>query len=205
MTMKNDTIQKSHHAQDQEYPSIHWAKFFARSNEIDTLPVLEWTSAHLILYWCKKYITYYNTNYSFKFNSNSFSKSFENFQINKLFNILSSDPKIIKDYIDWWFCTQIVKKKNKVRSISAMTDVNIVNIYKFDILIPGNISIDRTTALPKEYIDIISLYDPEIKTYGALAFANLVVKTGSAPKQYNDMFSALNSNKCDLTILDKIK
>jgi hypothetical protein len=203
--MKRKKMQENIAQPISKYPSIYWERFFNRFNEIETLPTNEWKALHLIAYFCKHYNTYYHNDYSFKFNSNSPSKSYEVFQINKLGGILSTDPKIIKDYIDWWFATQIIKKKNQIRSMAFLTDTNIVNIYKFDILIPGNLSIDRTTALPKEYIDIISLYEPEIKTYGALAFANLVVKSGNGSKQYNDMFTALMGNGLDLTILDKIK
>lgn len=188
-----------------KYPSIYWERFFSKFSEIDLLPVSEWKSLHLIAYFCKLYKNQFNTDYSFKFNSNSPSKSFETFQINKLGGILSTDPSIIKSYIDWWFATQIIAKNKKFRSISAMTDANIVNIYKFDILIPGNLSIDRTTQLPNNYLQIISGHDDSIKTYGDLSFIDIMIKSNTADQKYIKMFNELKQSNIDLSMLAKIK
>src|ERR1700722_273844 len=67
-----------------EYPSIHWKKFFDKFEDINLFPVGKWDLNNLIAYFCKKYKDYYKLDYTFKFNSTAPSKSYEVFQIRKL-------------------------------------------------------------------------------------------------------------------------
>lgn len=178
-----------------EYPSIFWAKFFYRFPEIETLPIKEWKVLHLLSYFSKKYQDHYGVKYSFKFNTNSPTKSYEVFQVRKLGQILSAQPEILKDYIDWFFETKIILKKKRITSLSFLTDTNTANEYKFKKLgMNSGQSVDRTTTLPSNILEI-----PEIncKTYGDLAF---LIKSGDG-----GIILKLKEAGFDLSVLDKVK
>ena len=190
-----------------KYPSVHWEKFFASFDALDTTPLDDWQSNHLIAYFCRKYKNYYKIDYTFKFNSSAPSKSYEVFQIRKLSNMLSSSPNIIKDYIDWFFEQKIIARKRRITSMAFMTDAITVNEYKFKkLLISQNSSIDRNTIIPPNYMKVISEFVQNISTYGDLAFIKRCMDSGNAsdPK-YSDMMTALKKAGMDILSLDKVK
>lgn len=181
------------------YPSIHWKKFFERFPEIETLQIDKWENVHIIAYFCKRYNDHYSITYSFKFNSTAPTKSYEIFQIKKLGMILSTSPIILKNYIDWWFQNKIILKKKKITSMAFLTDTNVVNDFKFSHFLAGK-NIERATAIPLTYKMIVDNYDKNINTYGDLAF---ILK--SCDENYKEMFNQLKINGMDLNILDKVK
>lgn len=153
-------------------PNIRYQKFFEKFKEIDTLEVANWNGTHLLAYFCKKYKEQYQTNYKFKFNSTAPSKCFEVFQIKKLSCMLTSQPILLKEYIDWIYLNKVVKAKRKLTSISFMTNEGVVNEYKLNVLLSNNknSNIDRSTPLPENYKSIFVEAGLDIKTYGDLAF-----------------------------------
>ena len=104
--MKNDTGGDLNDA-----PNPNYQKFFDKFLEIETLETKNWKVPHLIGYFCKKYFETYKVKYKFKFNSPAPSKCFEVFQIKKLASCLTSDPVLLKEYIDWVYKTKVVKAK----------------------------------------------------------------------------------------------
>lgn len=185
---------------NSEYPSIYWEKFFKRFDEINSVPVKEWDNVNILSYFCDKYKNHYGLSFTFKFNSNSPSKSYEIFQMRKLSQMLSSDPQILKDYIDWWFENKIVLKKKRITTMAFMTDANVVNEYKFKRLVmDSGKTIDRTTGLPIKFIEIIDKYEGQCKTYGDLSF---IRKSGE--QKFKDMFVELEKNGFELNILERV-
>lgn len=191
-----------------EYPSTHWKKFFDRANEIETIEIDKWNTTHIIHYFCKRYLEHYGVKFSFRFNGSP-SKSYEVFQINKLGQQLSTDPEILKDYIDWFFENKIIIKKKRITSLAFLTEVNIVNEFKFKKLaMDKNQTIDRTTSLPEKLIKSIRDWDEgysfvECKTYGDLAF---LFRMGDMDGNIKNVFSALQKEDgFDLSILNKVK
>ena len=153
-------------------------KFFKQFKEIDNVPVNEWKSLHLLAYFCKKYYQHYNAPYQFKYNNPSPVKSFEIFQIKKMTRLLSKDPQIIKDYIDYMFNTKVKEAKRKLTSISFMTHENVIHPYKTKFLF--NNKIDRSTPLPdkvRQYI--LDKGYSSINTYGDFAFYHLANKSAN--------------------------
>jgi retron-type reverse transcriptase len=153
-------------------PNEKYEKFFKKFEEISILNPSSWNVTHLLGYFCKKYKEQYQTEYKFKFNSPTPSKCFEVFQIKKLAMNLTSDPTLLKEYIDWVYDNKVVKAKRKLTSISFMTNEGIVNEYKINVLLsnddkPG---IDRTTPLPNKYKIVFETIGFPINTYGELAF-----------------------------------
>ena len=103
-----------------KYPNVHWEKFFAKFPDINTLDVKDWSATHMIAYFASKYSIHYGIDYTFRFNSTAPGKSYEVYQINKLASMLSAEPVILKDYIDWFFAKKILIKKKKIRFLSCL-------------------------------------------------------------------------------------
>lgn len=190
----------------KKYPSIYWEKFFNKFLDINTLPIEQWNTANLIGYFCKKYKDYYGLDYTFKFNSNSPGKSYEVYLFNKLSNMLSSNPQILKDYIDWVFAIKIMAKKKRITSMAFLTDTNSVNDYKFNkLLFDKNKSIDRSTTIPPIYTNIINKYGFNITNYGELSFIKKCVDSGNGEQSYKTMLNELSGGGLDIAVLDKVK
>lgn len=182
-----------------------YQKFFQKFEEIKTLDIEQWKTAHILGYFVGKFKVAYGTDYKFKYNSPSPSKCFEVFQIKKMSQLLSSKPKILKEYIDWIFSEKVEKGKKKFRSISFLTGEDILKEYKE--LILNDKPIDRTTLLPSNIITLLSPLNSNIgiiATYGDFAFYNKALgkeewwqeKMKEAHKLYPEF---------DFTTLERIK
>lgn len=152
-------------------PNEKYKKLFEKFKEIDNLPITEWKVPHILGYFCRKYEEHYQVKYSFKFNSPSPSKCFEVFQIKKLGMLLSSNPVIIKEYIDWIYLNKVKQAKRKLTSISFMTHDSLIQDYKMKYLFnTQKNNINRSTILPNDYQQIFKEIGHIITTYGELAF-----------------------------------
>lgn len=190
----------------EEYPSIHWKKFFVQFPEIETLDVKDWGAVHILSYFCKKYENHYNVKYSFRFNSTAPTKSYEIFQTKKLASMLSASPNILKDYIDWFFETKIIAKKRRITSMAFLTDFGVVNEYKFKKLLMGKqVSIDRATVIPPNYTVIIQKHGFKFTNYGELSFLKRCIDTGNGSQAHKDMLAELSKEGMDISVLDKVK
>lgn len=190
----------------KEYPSIHYAKFFSKFANIDTLPIEKWDLTLILAYFCKRYKEHYSIDYTFKFDNTSPSKSYEVYQTKKLASMLSSDPLILKDYIDHFFTTKIIAKKRRITSMAYLVNINIINEYKFDkLFVNKENQIDRTTKLPLSYIDIIKKYNCNFTIYGELSFLKRCIDAGNAEQNHIDMFNDLAKEGMDMSILDRVK
>jgi len=177
--------------------STAYQKWFAQFPEIETLPTKDWRPVHVIAYWVKLYKNHYGVDYTFKFNHTAPSKSWEIQNIKKISQQLSSDPQILKDYLDWFFQTIIVAKQKRITSIAILANPIDVNKYKFLKLIP-NANIDRSTPLPPNYMTIIKSFNAPINNYGELAFIR-------ESEEYRGLMDALVGAGMDLKILDRVK
>lgn len=153
-------------------PNSKYEKLFSQFKEIDDLKIDDWKVPHILGYFCKKYFDTYNVKYQFKFNSPLPTKCFEVFQIKKLASMLTANPKLLKEYIDWIYETKVIKAKRRLTSISFMTNEGIVNEYKMNVLLAGkrNLNVDRSTPLPDKFKVIFQSAGVTISSYGELAF-----------------------------------
>lgn len=174
-----------------------YQKWFDQFPEIEILPIKEWKLVHIISYWTKLYKNHYSVDFTFKFNHTAPSKSFEVLQIKKISNMLSSDPEILKGYIDFFFEKIIITKKKRITSLALVADSNVINEYK-KLLMNPNQSIDRTTFLPANYMNIIKSFNAPISNYGDLAF----IKDS---EDYGEMMKVLVGAGFDVKVLDKVK
>jgi hypothetical protein len=167
-------------------PNINYQKFFAKFLEIETLPIKEWNVNCILAYFCKLYKKQYNSDYKFKFNSPAPSKCFEVFQVKKLGQMLSKDPIILKEYIDWVFDTHVLKAKRKLTSISFLNSEPLLKEFKMNYLL-ANENINRSTALKPAYIQVLSEFG-DMQSYGDLSFLYQSFKSSSLDKELNNKF-----------------
>jgi len=193
MKNKNDTTA----GELSDVPNEKYAKFFSTFNEIDSLPVSEWKPSHLLGYFCQKYKQHYQTDYKFKYNNPAPSKSFEVFQVKKLAQMLSSNPSILKEYIDWVYQNKVVKAKRKLTSISFMTVEGVVNEYKTKYLFSPNQNISRSTPLPEKYQNVFKNF--QASTYGDIAFLSQLDQP-----QVKQAFQQAEMLGLDISLLSRI-
>lgn len=156
-------------------PNEKYKQLFEKFKETETLEPSKWKVPHILGYFCKKYYDTYKVKYKFKFNSPAPSKCFEIFQVKKLASCLTSNPSLLKEYIDWIYKTKVVQAKRRLTSISFMTVENVMNEYKVNVLLNskrGNEYIDRTTLLADKIKNAFNIHGYTISTYGDLAFLN---------------------------------
>jgi hypothetical protein len=186
-----------------DLPNEQYEKFFAKFSEIDHLPVEDWKVVHILGHFCKKYREAYGVDYKFKFNNPSPTKSFEVFQIKKLAMQLTSNPALLKEYIDWIFETRVKQAKRKLTSISFMTVEGIVNDYKLNVLLSGKqeLSLDRSSVLPEKYKSVFAEVGVKLNNYGDLAFLSQMI---DQPSDIILAFNKIEELGFDRTILDRI-
>jgi hypothetical protein len=186
-----------------DLPNEKYKKFFDKFEEINFLEIEKWGPAHLLGYFCKKYYDTYNVKYQFKFNNPSPTKSFEVFQIKKLASMLSANPKILKEYIEWIYENKVIKAKRRLTSISFMTVEGVVNDYKINVLLKGkkNLNVDRSTPLPDKYKIIFQQAGVTITNYGELAFLS---QMSDMPEALNEAFRKAEQEGFDKEVLERI-
>ena len=184
-------------------PNDKYRKFFDKFNEIEHLNIIDWRPTHILAYFCKKYQETYQVKYQFKFNSPSPLKSFEIFNIKKLAMLLSSNPQILKDYIDWIYLEKVTKAKRRLTSISFMTHEGLVNDYKINVLLSGKkgLNINRSTELPAQYALVFREAGVTMKTYGELAFMS---QMSNMSQSLLDAFNKISELGFDREILSRI-
>lgn len=155
-----------------DYPNDAYKKFFDKFLETDKLEIKAWRPINVLAYFCNKYEQHYNEKYKFKFNSPKPSNCYEMFQIKKLASMISSDPEILKSYIDWVFKTRVKEAKRKLTSIAFLTVESLSVEYKMKYLFTNShkIQLSRSFPLPIEYKSILDKAGLSINTYGDLAF-----------------------------------
>ena len=124
------------------------------------------------------------------------------FQIKRLAMMLSSNPSLLREYIDWVYLNKVVKAKRRLTSISFMTNEGLVKEYKFNVLLAGkkNLNVDRSTPLPAKYKEVFQDIGIFADSYGDLAFL-------SQMEQTSDMITAFEKIAelgFDKDILDRI-
>ena len=182
-------------------PNEKYRKYFDKFEEINTIDIADWRVPHLLGYFCKKYKDHYKVDYSWKFNNESPIKCFEVWQMNTLGGKMSTNPQIIKEYIDWVFVNVVPKAKRRLTSISFMTAENVVNDYKMGVLFAGkkDLKVDRSTPLPDKYIEVFANV-VALQTYGDLAFVSQMTMS----PQLESAMARIEELGFDKSVLDRI-
>lgn len=185
-----------------------YIKFFNKFEEINSLDTKDWKATHVLAYFCKKYKSAYNTDYKFKFNTTAPSSCFEMFIIKKLATIISSDPTILKDYIDWVFDTKVKSAKRKLTSVSFLSSEDMMSFYKVNVY---NISknsnsnevIDRSSSLPDQVRSFFKDCSMPVQTFGDLAFA--YASAVHLEADFKDALDKLSQTNFNFEILKKVR
>lgn len=197
---------KDNKMQTTEYPNLQWQKFFNQFNDIDALDPNNWKTVHLIAYFCKRFETHFKSKYSFRFNTTAPSKSYEVFNFNKLSLNISRNPIIVKEYIDWLFDFKLAQNKRKMQTMAYLTDVSVINEFKFKVLMPRQSGpIDRTMKIPANLIELAKPF-ADITTYGELSFIKKSIDNGNdMDPKYKEMLILLSKNGLSLVDLERVK
>lgn len=198
---KNKKDQEAFGGELGEYPNEKYRKFFEQFPEIETKDVAEWKPVHILAYFVKRFEAHFGKKYEYKFNNPSPASCFEIYQIKKLGVLLSSSPKICRDYIDWIF-DQSRAVQAKRRTISFITEENTLMYYKNNILLAGkkNLNVDRSTSLPLNYRTIFQEIGITVSNYGDLAFLFQMERT----PQLETAFTKLKELGFDEEIVGRI-
>lgn len=165
-----------------ESPNNNYIKFFNKFKEISTLDIKEWNGTHVLGYFIHKYEETYGAKYKFKYNTTAPSKCFEVFQIRRLGLMLSSDPKVLKNYIDWVFENKIIKPKKRITSVSYLNKEDNLKEFKNNCFIEDKVKINRSTSLPDDVKKMFNDIGYGISSYGELAFLSLMTNKPEALK-----------------------
>jgi hypothetical protein len=118
--------------------------------------------------------------------------------------MLTAQPLLLKEYIDWIYLNKVVKAKRRLTSISFMTSEGVVNEYKFNVLLVSKNSqnsIDRSTPLPDKYKSAFVTVGFNLSTYGELAF---ISQMQDMPFEVIGAFQQIESLGFDKEILSRI-
>jgi hypothetical protein len=185
-------------------PNAKYQKLFSQFKEIETLKTEQWKVPHILGYFVSKYKEAFGVDYQFKFNTPAPSKSFEVWQVKALGGKLSSNPQILRGYIDWVFQEKAPETKRRFTSISFLSKEEFLNEYKWSILTKEKqaLSLDRSTPLPAAYQDALAEV-PGMKTYGDLAFWIQAMKTDQSTNTHPAILK-LEAAGLDFALLEKI-
>lgn len=191
---------KAEEIEISKYPSKQWEKFIVQSQKFSEVEIAKWRMAEILGYWCFKYKEAFGREYQWKFNSSP-SKSYETFRMNTVSSKISSDPKILKEYIDWIFDQKVAKNGKTFRSIAFLVADDNIEWYRTNVLFAGKAGnkIDRSTPLSKDLQSIAAAL--QCKTYGDLAFA---MKANIDSEEMQGVKRLLEFADFDFSILDKI-
>lgn len=182
-------------------PNDNYIKFFKKFEDAKSLEPKQWNATHVLGYFIDKYENHYKSKYKFKFNTSAPSKCFEVFQIKKLSSILSSDPIILKEYIDWVFDAKVIKARRKLTSISFMTSEGVVGEYKMNYFLSDKKKIDRSTPLPENIKAVFKEIGFNLSNYGELSFLSQMT---DMPESLIMAFKAIEFNGINKEFLGKI-
>lgn len=160
-----------------ELLSKPWQKFLAKFEEINNLPVEQWKEAHLLGYFCKRYETLYEQKYALSFKGAP-SRCTEIYMIKRTMAMLdTTDPEVVKHYIDWIFDQKIIPNKMRIRTIGFLTTPGFGNVYNQ--YRSKKEKITKSTELPQQYKAIVDELNVDASTYGDLAFIRMALEKSS--------------------------
>ena len=183
-------------------PNDNYRKLFEKFKRIEFVKVEEWKKPEILGYFCKKYFEYYQTNYTFKFNVPQPSKCFEIFMVSSLAGKLSSDPNILKKYIDWSFVECVPKAKRKLTSISFLNKEDVLAHYKMNVLSFSHApKLNRSSELNEDIKKIVDSFNLSIRTYGDLAF---LYNMNEAPDNVKTFLQEVEKNGVSKSLIESI-
>lgn len=152
----------------------------------------------ILSYFCYKYLEFYKTPYLFPLSEKGLFKSAEINIIRRIYSTFKSDPLKVKEYIDWYFETQVHKRKRKILSLSFLAASWCLNDFAHSVRQSKRITRDK--ALPESLVKIVDKMFSSITerfqfvTYGDLYFLMqyfYALKQEDKPEDLSRLFAAL--------------
>jgi hypothetical protein len=170
-----------------------WQKFFLKFKDIEVLRTSQWKEVHMLAYIVKRFEEAYNRNFCYSFQGPP-SKCTEIVLVKRIYWMLNtSNPRTIKEYIDWVYDFKLIPKNIKIRKLSFFLQNGLANeffAYRAEMQ-----KISKATELPPDYQLIVSNLGLPVRTYGDLAFAKQALSYSgpSALGQYKQLFDQLHA------------
>lgn len=194
---------------DEEYLQLltkAWQKFFKRFAEVETLPVSEWKHVHLLAHFADRFAQHYKKKFAFSVKGAP-SKSTEVYMIKRISGMLgTTNPRLVKTYIDWIFDNKIIGTSKKIRSLGFLANTKFCN--EFHLAWTEMNKIKRTTQLPENYRNIAKELSIPVRTFGDLEFAKQIVDSDPEDEEtqiYHTLFHELYKVGFEFDMLKELK
>lgn len=168
-----------------------WQKFLAKFDEIQTLRTSQWKEVHFLGHICKRYLGIYGKAFALSYKGAP-SKCTEIFMVKRMIAMLgTSNPHVIKAYIDWVYDKKIIAKDFNFRAIGFFCNTSMVN--EFQIVRAKQSKIEKSTELPNEYKEAANVLELTVNTYGDLAFIKMALDQSAENERipYRTLFNNL--------------
>ena len=181
-----------------------WQKFFLTFSEIDKLAPAYWKEKHFLAYFCFRFEQHFKQKFSFSFNGPP-SKCTEIIFIKKIYSMLNtSNPIMIKSYIDWVFDKKIIPKNLKIRTQGFLITPGLGNEFNF--FWQESNKITKSTELPTAALILAKEFEVSAETYGDLGFICEALKQSSAGRDnYQKFIHKLEAIGLDFSPLKDLK
>lgn len=183
-----------------------WQKFFDKLGSVDSVPVCEWDTTHLLGYICKRFKLYYGVVFSFPLRGAP-TKCSELFFVKQMSVTLgTTNPVIIKEYIDWVFDNKIIKRNSKISSVAYFSSASMCNEFKVERAQKHKIT--RSTPLPEEFVGIADTLGVSAATYGDVAFIQMAIDQNpeaESRRPYREFLRHIKSFGFDESVLEGLK
>jgi len=153
------------------YTPKRWQTFFLKLKTWEDDKISKWNDHQLLGYFLKRHKDCSGIKYVFDI-SKTPSKTSELFMMKKLKGAIeTTNPTLIKEYIDWVFDKKIIPNKQKVTSVGFLTMPKFINeflFYKKEAARPR-----RSVSLPKDYKELANQLNISVETFGDIAFIKM--------------------------------
>ena len=148
--------------------SKHWQRFFRKFAEIEEIKVSKWRPVHQLAYFSMRYEQHFGKRFAFSLRGAP-TKCTEIVFIKKIGAMLgTTNQRTVKNYIDWVFDKKIIPQRKRIRSLAFFMAPGLGN--EFNLQRQAESVIGRSTALPREFVELAFEAGIPIETYGELAF-----------------------------------
>lgn len=187
---------------DDGTPNIYWQKFEERIAMYKDLSPTEWTDEQILGYLLHRYVEHFGIGFTLSY-SGAPGKCSEMYCVRRMLTTVGTKKgHIAKEYIDWVFDENIIKRKVRVTSLAFFFTPKLCSEFKT--IYRSKNTITKTTPLPPDFIEAAQKLDLSVNTYGDLAFAKMALDydpTREDLANYNSLFAHLKETGFDDNIL----
>lgn len=155
------------------YLSKPWRNFLTKLALYRDLKPSQWSEYQILGYLLSRFELVYNQKFALSYRGAP-SKCPEMFMVKKLYPTLNStDPRLIKEYIDWCYDTKLIPKRMNIRTLGYFTTPGLANEFLLNKKTAETIT--KSTPLPTVFLQAAETLAIPVSTYGDLAFIKMAV------------------------------